>query len=73
MGLNQDLFGCQDYCIQPSDVSPAIVVKRISEVLARRESLKEQLAEKMPKIRESAMCGGTILRRLISSERGDMC
>lgn len=66
-GLNQDIFGSQDYCLQPSEITPANVAQGIVNLLAQSEAIVNHLTRSLPGIRESALHSGTILRRLIEN------
>jgi polysaccharide pyruvyl transferase WcaK-like protein len=62
-GLNRDIFGCQDYCLQPAEISPETVAGRLADLLAKRDGVADYLARSLPAIRERALHGGTVLRR----------
>jgi polysaccharide pyruvyl transferase WcaK-like protein len=64
-GLNQDIFGSQDYCLQPSEITPTNVAQRLVDLLERSDAMVNHLARSLPGIRESALHSGAILRRLI--------
>jgi colanic acid/amylovoran biosynthesis protein len=64
-GLNRDIFGTQDYCLQPSEMSPANVAQRIMDLLARRDVISKQLANVLPEIRASALQSGSNLRNVL--------
>lgn len=64
-GLNQDIFGSQEYCLQPAEISPSNIAQRISDLLAQSDAIVNRLAGLLPGIRESAFHGGAILRPLI--------
>jgi polysaccharide pyruvyl transferase WcaK-like protein len=68
MGLNQDIYGCQDYCIQPAEITPACVAKRIADLLTKRDDVSKHLAGVIPMIRENALKSGAILRQLIENQ-----
>jgi colanic acid/amylovoran biosynthesis protein len=64
-GLNNDIFGNQDYCFQPNQTTPSNVAKSIADLLENRESIRNQLAIKIPKIQENALQSGALLRKII--------
>jgi polysaccharide pyruvyl transferase WcaK-like protein len=62
-GLNQEMFGCQDYCIPAGDLLPDEVARRVQLVLGRGEAIRRHLAGKLPAVREASFRGGEILRQ----------
>ena len=66
-GLNQDIFGGQMYCLQPADISPSNIARRIGDLLAQSSAIVDHLARLLPGIRGSALHSGAILRRLIEN------
>jgi polysaccharide pyruvyl transferase WcaK-like protein len=66
-GLNQDIFGSQEYCIQPHEIAPGTIAERIRDLLTRSESIVKHLASALPGIRERALRSGMILRQLSQS------
>lgn len=66
-GLNQDIFGSQNYCLQPTDILPAVIAERVVALLGKREAIVDHLVRSLPRIRESALHSGTILRGLIEN------
>lgn len=67
LGLNDDIFGSQEYCLQPVEVSPTTVANRIAALLEQSEVIVNRLQQILPGIRESALHSGAILRSLIQS------
>ena len=57
-GLNQDIFGNQDYCLQPAEITPLRVAQRIADVLSKRDAVRAHLAGAIPSIRANALQGG---------------
>lgn len=68
MGLNQDIFGNQEYCLQPTGITPSCVAQHITTLLSRRHAISEQLALVMLKISENAMQSGALLRLIIETK-----
>jgi colanic acid/amylovoran biosynthesis protein len=71
-GLNRDIFGSQDYCLEPSEVSPGNIARRIVDLLAQSDTVADHLTQVLPRIRERALRSGRILHRLIE-EPDDLC
>lgn len=62
LGLNQDMFGSQDYCLQPSEISPTTVTERIQKLIKNRESIHIYIKERLHGIRNNALKAGAIIR-----------
>jgi len=67
MGLNQDILGNQDYCLQPTEITPACVAQHITDLLSSRHAISEHLAVVMLKVREHVMQSGTSLRHIMET------
>jgi len=61
-GLNQDVFGTQEYCISPDRLSPAVLSERIRHVLDNSVEIRGHLSQRLPEIREAAFQGAALLR-----------
>jgi polysaccharide pyruvyl transferase WcaK-like protein len=57
-GLNQDVFGSQDYCIQPSEITPARVGETIANVVENSGPLRQHLSAVVPRLRDKAFDAG---------------
>jgi colanic acid/amylovoran biosynthesis protein len=66
-GLNQDIFGTQDYCLQPAEISPEAVAERLVDLLDKHDAVSNHLAQSLPQFRAGALGGGRILRHLIKN------
>ena len=64
-GLNREMFGHEDYCLDFRKMTPQAVAGGIASLLADAESVRSTLAERLPGIREQAYEAGRILRVLI--------
>jgi len=64
-GLNEDIFGGQDYCLQPAEITPAGVAERVVDLLDHRDAIRRRLAAALPNIRDNAFRAGALLRRVI--------
>jgi colanic acid/amylovoran biosynthesis protein len=64
-GINRDIFGHEEYCLDPVQLTPEIVTSRIESMLASTDDIKKELTEKMPFIRKSAMNAGKILKEIV--------
>jgi len=66
-GLNQDIFGCQDFCIEPRDIRPEVISERVMFALEHEGAIKKQIEAVLPPIKEAAYRSGEILRSIINS------
>jgi polysaccharide pyruvyl transferase WcaK-like protein len=66
-GLNQDIFGSQEFCLQPTETTPTTVAERVSHLLERSDAIVKRLAGQLPENKKRALQGGAILRRLAES------
>jgi polysaccharide pyruvyl transferase WcaK-like protein len=67
-GLNQDIFGSQEFCLQPLEITPATIAERIADLRARSGAIVKHLADALPGIRQRALEAGIILRHLAESK-----
>lgn len=68
-GLNQDIFGCQDFCIEPRDMLPEVITERVLFAMEHAGAIRAQIAAALPPIREAAYRSGEILRSIVSSSQ----
>ena len=64
-GINRDIFGHEEYCLDPDQLTPEIVTLRIESLLDNGDEVKNELLRKIPFIQESAMNAGTCLRDIL--------
>jgi len=67
-GLNQDIFGSQEFCLQPLEITPATIAERIADLRARSGAIVKHLTDALPGIRQGALEAGNILRHLAESK-----
>ena len=51
-GINRDIFGHEDYCLDPDQLTPEIVTSHIESMLANKTRLKWNLRKKYPLYRK---------------------
>ncbi len=66
-GLNQEVFGTQDYCINPRDISPIMVTDRLQMICERGDAIRQHLNKSLASIREMALSGGKHLAILLNA------
>jgi len=64
-GINRDIFGHEEYCLDPVQLTPEIVTLRIKSLLATSDEVRNELQEKIPIIQESAMNAGKYLHEFV--------
>jgi polysaccharide pyruvyl transferase WcaK-like protein len=64
-GINRDIFGHEEYCLDPARLTPEIVTSGIESMLADTDRIKRELEEKIPRIRTNAMNAGMYLKELL--------
>jgi len=64
-GINRDIFGHEEYCLDPVQLTPEIVTFRIESMLGNSDEVKNELTQKIPFIQESAMNAGKYLKEVI--------
>lgn len=68
-GLNQEVFGTQEYCMQPRELSAATFSERLQRVFQQAETIRQHLRQRMPAIRERAFEGGAHLAAVLVNSR----
>lgn len=64
-GINQDIFGHADYCIDTTELGKDNVSKKILYILDNNESIRRELADKSPSIKSAARSAGTKLKQIV--------
>jgi polysaccharide pyruvyl transferase WcaK-like protein len=69
-GLNQAVFGTQQYCIPPEQMSPAAISLQVVALLENSDRVRGHLSDMLPEIRQAAFRGGAMLHQIVE-EHGD--
>lgn len=64
-GINQDLFGTLDYCLEPNNYRPEIVCQKISDIISKRMQIKERITNGLPEIIKRAYKAGDYLKQVV--------
>jgi polysaccharide pyruvyl transferase WcaK-like protein len=64
-GINRDIFGHEDYCLDPVQLTSEIVTSCIESMLAHADGIKKELKEKIPCSQKSAMNAGKFLKEVL--------
>ncbi|MCF3648454.1 polysaccharide pyruvyl transferase family protein [Synoicihabitans lomoniglobus] len=67
-GINQDIFGTQEFCIPTKEFRAESAIAAVSSALAQETKLRAHLAGAAVKERASAMAAGTHLLELLASK-----
>ena len=69
VGINQDVYGTQDYCVRPEALTPGNVAERAAYMLDNRERIRYRMRREVPRIQQMAYKAGSILRQLLGERR----
>ena len=61
-GINRDIFGNTDYCLEPKDLGAEMVSCRISSMLDKNVGIHRYLIEQMPRFQKAALNAGAELK-----------
>lgn len=64
-GINRDIFGHEDFCLDPDKLTPENVTSHIESMLDTEDQIKTELKEKIPHIQENALNAGKYLKGLL--------
>ncbi len=64
-GINRDIFGHTDYCMEPTDLGAEAVAGRITSMLGDSAAIRRDLAGRIPGVQRAALSAGTGLKHLI--------
>jgi colanic acid/amylovoran biosynthesis protein len=64
-GINRDIFGHTDYCMEPTDLDAEGVAGRVSSMLDDSAAIKNDLAGRIPGIQRAALHAGMGLKHLV--------
>ena len=68
-GINRDIFGCLDYCMDARELDPGEAARVVERMLGQRGHIHDDMNARLPDIKAAAGQAGTILRSVIA-ERG---
>ena len=66
-GLNQDLFGSQDYCVDTNNMTEDLLLDKINLLLEDHELICQRLSRNLPAIKERAYAAGPRLREVLGA------
>lgn len=66
LGINQDLLGTREYCLQPEEMTAEGIAVHTGSLLRNAEAVRELLASRVPQFVQRAMSAGELLRDLLA-------
>jgi colanic acid/amylovoran biosynthesis protein len=67
-GINTDIFGSTEFCIEPEQLNEKNVVEKIGEILNKQDYLRSYLKKKIPKVIENAYSAGYFIQNYLSNK-----
>ena len=64
-GINRDIFGHTDYCMDPEDLDAEAVASRVTSMLDESAAIRSDLAGRIPGVQRAALHAGMGLKHLI--------
>ncbi|PKL58557.1 MAG: polysaccharide pyruvyl transferase family protein, partial [Methanomicrobiales archaeon HGW-Methanomicrobiales-5] len=64
-GINRDIFGHTDYCMEPTDLDAEGVADQVTSMLDKSAAIRNDLAGRLPGVQRAALSAGTGLKHLI--------
>jgi polysaccharide pyruvyl transferase WcaK-like protein len=68
-GINEDVYGDADLCLEPGELEPSVAAARIERALAQADELRRRLRERLPAVRRRALAGAEVLREVADPRR----
>lgn len=63
-GMNRDIFGNDDFCVNPEEISPKTVADKIELMLDVNDKIRSNLKIEIPKIEKKALLAGKTLQEI---------
>ncbi len=64
-GINRDIFGHTDYCLNPAQMDAETISRNITFMLDNDATIKGELKRKIPGVQEAALSAGIKLKQII--------
>lgn len=65
-GINQDIFGHQDFCLDSKSLTLDLFIERIIEVLDQENNIRQYLHKTIPGFKEKSFGAGSLLKTAIN-------
>lgn len=66
-GLNQDIYGSQEFCLKSGELTPSVVTERLVFMLANCKQIRARLADRIPAVIADAYKAGPVLREALEA------
>jgi len=63
-GINRDLFGHINYCLDSGELKPEIITKKVCDMLNSNNSIRNEIHSGLPKIRRNSMKAGKYIQEI---------
>ncbi|MCC4765387.1 polysaccharide pyruvyl transferase family protein [Methanosarcina sp. DH1] len=64
-GINADIFGSDNFCLQPEKITVELICNSIAELLEDETNIRKNLAREIPKVQERAFNAGKYLKNIV--------
>lgn len=64
IGINKDIFGHRDYCLNSEELNPETIADKIELMLEKKHKIKSELDTSIPKIKKEALLVGKTLQEI---------
>ena len=64
-GINRDIIGNREYCLEPKDMDAKLVASRVTSMLDESATIRSNLEERIPAVQKAALNAGLLLKQLI--------
>jgi len=64
-GINYDIFGHDQYCLEPDQLLPKTVAEKVEELVRESDKIKKQINAELPRINKLAMDAGKYLKDIL--------
>jgi len=65
LGINRDIFGDESYVLKSNDLDAVTTAEKILSITENASTIRRQLGDKMPSMKNLALCAGNHLQKLI--------
>jgi len=65
VGINNDIFGNNDYCLMPDEQTPGSIVEKLDHLIKHSDDVKSLIKNKLPRLTQMAFSAGDQLRSIL--------
>ncbi len=66
-GINNDVYGHDNYCLNPHQLEPKTITERLEELIYESDEIKKQINAELPRINKLAMDAGKYLKDILEN------